>query len=187
MSLKELGQIRDYELHCDKERFVTNDYRTVKIVRPTHSLFYINSDFFRQELNAICPLKSALPDKTICQNVTLPIYLKLTVCLMNFAFKCVSNYGCSCCSRKRGKETDGDDENDTRPVERVVVGGESVSLRKSSKIEVEAIIIDMTSVQFVDEAGCNCIKQVVKEYASENVKILLANCNGKLTPDFTHS
>ena len=41
------------------------------------------------------------------------------------------------------------------------------------------IIVDFTLVQFVDETGCKCLKEVVKEYTNDGVKMFFTNCNGK--------
>jgi anti-anti-sigma regulatory factor len=41
------------------------------------------------------------------------------------------------------------------------------------------VIIDFSSVQFVDEAACKCLKEVVKEYKLDGVKVMFSNCDGK--------
>ena len=45
------------------------EYEDVKIIRPTHSIFYINADYFRRKINEICPLKEGIKVLTICENV----------------------------------------------------------------------------------------------------------------------
>jgi anti-anti-sigma regulatory factor len=40
------------------------------------------------------------------------------------------------------------------------------------------VIVDCVSVQFIDEAGFKCLKEIINEYEKENVKFLLTNCNG---------
>jgi len=69
LQLIELGRVQNYELHTDKRKYNTNEYENTKIVRPTHSIFYINSDIFRKELNKLCPLKDIEQDKTLVENV----------------------------------------------------------------------------------------------------------------------
>lgn len=70
MNLIELGQIKDYELHSDINKYMSQEYDNIKIIKATNSIYYINSDFFRLELNKICPLKKAIEEKSICENVS---------------------------------------------------------------------------------------------------------------------
>ena len=71
MQLSIIGQVKDFEIYSDVNKFVTNENESIKIIRPTHSIFYINCDFFRQEINRICPLKNVHANATICENVGL--------------------------------------------------------------------------------------------------------------------
>jgi anti-anti-sigma regulatory factor len=41
------------------------------------------------------------------------------------------------------------------------------------------VIVDFVSVQFIDETGFKCLKEIIDEYEKENIRFLLANCNGK--------
>jgi anti-anti-sigma regulatory factor len=43
----------------------------------------------------------------------------------------------------------------------------------------KVLIVDCVSVQFIDEAGFKCLKEMINEYEKENIKFLLTNCNGK--------
>ncbi|CAF0714401.1 unnamed protein product [Brachionus calyciflorus] len=60
--------------------------------------------------------------------------------------------------------------------------GENEALNRDKKFD--AIVLNFTDVQFVDEAGCKCLQQVIKEYENENVKVLLACCNEKVVKYF---
>lgn len=42
----------------------------------------------------------------------------------------------------------------------------------------ETIIINFSNVQFVDEAGCKCLKEIIKDYESDKIQIIFACCNG---------
>ncbi len=98
----------------------------------------------------------------------------------------MANYGCAggCkCARSAASSSS--------ESEREAVNATNLSLLESRAAEttptsaatkeksVDTIILDMMSVQFVDEAGCKCLRDVVKEYSKENVDILFAHCNGK--------
>lgn len=54
--------------------------------------------------------------------------------------------------------------------------------RKNTRYRV--ILIDMQLVQFVDESGCNCLRDIVKEYSVDGVRVLLANCSPKVIEFF---
>lgn len=71
----ELGQIESYiDLQADLKRFKSHEIEQIKMIQLTHSLFYVNSDYFRKELNRICPLKEITVENTLCENVLIRIY-----------------------------------------------------------------------------------------------------------------
>jgi len=81
--------------------------------------------------------------------------------------KCVENYSCS---------------SDEDP------NGTKINLDKSLKeqedkekgVNFKAVILDMSAVAFVDEAGAKCLVKTFKEYKNEKVSILLTNVNRKI-------
>ncbi|MCJ8742956.1 hypothetical protein PDJAM_G00088220 [Pangasius djambal] len=48
---------------------------------------------------------------------------------------------------------------------------------------VHTIILDLSSVNFMDSVGAKAIKSVIKEFAAINVKIMLAGCSRTLLSD----
>ena len=75
------------------------------------------------------------------------------------SFKCKSNYGCKAESKDEPED-------------------EQFQSSLSGK-HVEAIVVDLSQVQYIDEVGVETIKEVKKEYEKENVKLMLTHCNGK--------
>jgi hypothetical protein len=72
MNLIELGQIDNCkDLYVDIKKYVSHHPESTKIIQLTHSLIYINADFFRKELNNFCPLKEKIYEKSICENVII--------------------------------------------------------------------------------------------------------------------
>ena len=70
LKLVELGQIKDYEIHFNKKKYLTQDYASyVRVIRPTHSIFFVNSDNFKEQLYELCPIKDFSLPKSICENV----------------------------------------------------------------------------------------------------------------------
>ena len=120
----------------------------MRIVAPTHSLFYINVNYFRDELTQMCPLNDSKRKATLCDN-------------------CKTNYACfrKCCSCFSS-------ENEQNKVKVGQVLNEAKIVRK------RAIILDCTRCNFIDESGAKCLKEIVDTYAKENVQILLTSCNG---------
>ncbi|RNA41759.1 solute carrier family 26 member 6-like, partial [Brachionus plicatilis] len=78
---------------------------------------------------------------------------------------CKINYGC------------GNGGTENSDIEIRIDDTENDTLNNSKKFET--IIINFTNVQFVDEAGCKCLKEIIKDYESDNIQILFACCNGK--------
>lgn len=156
--LKSLGQVNDYEIHSDITKYIAHEHETIKVFSPTHSLLYINADNLRMEINRACPLKDMTEDLTICEH-------------------CYQNYGCLCCCCGKSDEVS---LNGT-----VEANNEDQRLNQASPVKGEdkkyykVIILDCTLIQFIDESGVKCLREVIKEYNKEDVKFLLANCNGK--------
>jgi anti-anti-sigma regulatory factor len=51
-----------------------------------------------------------------------------------------------------------------------------VNLNKIDKT-INLIIIDFTSVEFIDEMAVKCLQNIISLYEKENVRVLFANCN----------
>lgn len=45
---------------------------------------------------------------------------------------------------------------------------------------VHSIILDWTSATFIDSVGAKAIRQVIKEYAAVDVRVVIAGCNRNL-------
>ena len=54
----------------------------------------------------------------------------------------------------------------------------SMQPQGKSASKYNAIILDCSRIQFIDECGVQCLKEVIDKYRKENVKFLLTNCNG---------
>ncbi len=83
--------------------------------------------------------------------------------------KCIKNY--SCCSSN-------DDTINSGTLIEVNLSGSSQEKNKGSHIST--IILDMSAVAFVDEAGTKCLQKIVKEYKNVKVTTLFTNVNRKL-------
>lgn len=140
------------------KKIKTREYTNIKIVSPTHSLFYINVDYFRDELYKICPLQHATKKLTICQN-------------------CKTNYGCflKCCKSCTSKNNEDNNNNNNTDDTEAVTNETNAKLVKHFRV----IVLDCTRCNFIDESGAKCLKEIVDKYAKENVKLVLSNCNGK--------
>ncbi len=95
----------------------------------------------------------------------------------------MKNYGCiACCRKKQAFESDTTlnktvhSELDTKTVNSI---SSKSYLKKYAQKFYNIIVLDFTSVQFIDEASCKCLKEVIKEYKTDEVKILFTNCDGK--------
>jgi MFS superfamily sulfate permease-like transporter len=152
LRLNVLGQVNDYEIHSNIKRYKSKEYEKVKIFAPTHSLFYINIDFFREELIKRCPLKPHVTtgkDKAKGENKDYDLLLA------------------ECCASPSLNES---------KVEMNLTD----ELKPSDKNDLKAIIIDCTSCNYIDESGAKGLKEISDKYEKNNVKFLLTNCNDRI-------
>ena len=82
---------------------------------------------------------------------------------------CFQNYGCFCCCCGKSYEPS-------------IIEANNNEDQKLYKV----IVLDCTLIQFIDESGLKCLREVIKEYNKEDVKFLLANCNGKFKNKFRY-
>lgn len=75
MNVLTLGQVKNYEIFLDSNKYFVNEHDYIKILKPTQSLYYINCDNFHSKVNQACPLKDSSKSSSIYEN-------------------CLTNYGC---------------------------------------------------------------------------------------------
>jgi len=161
----QLGQIKDYKIYSDLLRYKVNNDEKIKIIMPTKALNYLNCDEFQAKLKEICPLKeSSKEKKSLKQNVYFfydiyVFYINLKINLILFYYKCYKKLNC-----EWNVNVNLNDENDF------------VNLNKIDKT-INLIIIDFTSVEFIDEMAVKCLQNIISLYEKENVRVLFANCN----------
>ena len=127
----------------------------------------------------------------MCGNVT-PIFVQFYElfssknCIFENPYKCKKNYGCIfCCCRSKDETTQlkvvVDDEKQHSITSQTVLEAsqqQQQRQRKPSLKKYDAIILDCSLIQFIDESGVKCLKEVIDKYSKENVKFLLTYCNG---------
>lgn len=48
------------------------------------------------------------------------------------------------------------------------------------KHDIKAVILDLTSCNYIDESGAIVLKEICDKYETNNVKFLLTNCNDRI-------
>uniref|UniRef100_A0AAX7SLK1 STAS domain-containing protein n=1 Tax=Astatotilapia calliptera TaxID=8154 RepID=A0AAX7SLK1_ASTCA len=156
-----LGHVANTGLYCDVDEYEevnAAEYEGIKIFHSNSSVYFANSDLYVNSLKE-----------------------KVAVCLSVWKQTETLLWGkCEQRERKRVRENDvlswmltngqfGDRHGDSE---------EAVFLEPFST--VHSIILDWTSATFIDSVGAKAIRQVIKEYAAVDVRVVIAGCNKKL-------
>ncbi|XP_048010837.1 prestin [Megalobrama amblycephala] len=186
-----LGQIPDTGLYFDVEEYEeAEECSGIKIFQSNTSIYFANSDLYVSALKAktgIDPaqlltarksqLKYAKRDtgesKTTnhsCSQkkqavVLLDVELRVTHEVVNGPQKQMHVY-------TNGKMTENHAESESE---------DDFFLQRLTPIH--SIILDFTPVNFIDSVGAKTIKSVIKEYATVDVKVVLAGCSRTLLSD----
>ncbi|XP_067247962.1 prestin [Chanodichthys erythropterus] len=186
-----LGQIPDTGLYFDVEEYEeAEECSGIKIFQSNTSIYFANSDLYVSALKAktgIDPaqlltarksqLKYAKRDtgesKTAnhsCSQkkqavVLLDVELRVTHEVVNGPQKQMHVY-------TNGKMTENHTESESE---------DDFFLQRLTPIH--SIILDFTPVNFIDSVGAKTIKSVIKEYATVDVKVVLAGCSRTLLSD----
>ena len=120
-----------------------------------------------------CEILENYVSKCKCYSKSTHLYLlyKYDLFLILFYFQCSENYGCICCCKHKRNIDDGDEETANEVNEK---------LNNTAKTKYyKRIILDFTLVQYIDESGLKCLKDILKEYNKEMVQIYFTNCSGE--------
>ena len=80
MNVLTLGQVKNYEIFLDSNKYFVNEHDYIKILKPTQSLYYINCDNFHSKVNQACPLKDSSKSSSIYENVSILKFKDLKDC-----------------------------------------------------------------------------------------------------------
>lgn len=167
-----LGHVPHTGLYCDVDEYEeAAEYEGIKIFHYNSSIYFANCDLY----------VSALKEKTgvnpACIQAARRSYQKLED-------KRGGNHSSplKICATYRDEAVTHEvlPQNHSAEEQRNGVPGDAHSEETvflQSHGGVHSLVLDWTSVNFVDSVGAKSIKQVVKEYAAVDVRVVIAGCN----------
>uniref|UniRef100_A0A671YHQ9 Solute carrier family 26 member 5 n=1 Tax=Sparus aurata TaxID=8175 RepID=A0A671YHQ9_SPAAU len=160
-----LGHVSGTGLYCDVDEYEeAAEYEGIKIFHSNSSIYFANSDLYvntlkektgvnPEDLQAVRKARRKLKEKYEEQGVTHEVLSHNNVAE----------------EQRNGQLEDRHSESDLE---------EAVFIEPLCT--VHSIILDWTSASFIDSVGAKAIKQVMKEYAAVDVKVVIAGCNRTL-------
>uniref|UniRef100_A0A4W6E5I2 Solute carrier family 26 member 5 n=1 Tax=Lates calcarifer TaxID=8187 RepID=A0A4W6E5I2_LATCA len=179
-----LGHVPGTGLYCDVDEYEeAAEYEGIKIFHSNSSIYFANSDLY---LNA-------LKEKTGVN----PEHLQAARKARNKQrVKANSNYNSPpkiCVKYKKEGVThevlsynhmEGEEEQrNGRLGDRHMESNSEETVFLEHPSTVHSIILDWTPVSFIDTVGAKAIKQVIKEYAAVDVRVVIASCSRSLLAD----
>uniref|UniRef100_A0A3B4GLT3 Solute carrier family 26 member 5 n=1 Tax=Pundamilia nyererei TaxID=303518 RepID=A0A3B4GLT3_9CICH len=149
-----LGHVANTGLYCDVDEYEeAAEYEGIKIFHSNSSIYFANSDLY----------VNSLKEKTGLNPEHLQAARKA--------------------QKKRKEKTNSnrhvaEDQKNGQFGDRHGDSEEAVFLEPFST--VHSIILDWTSATFIDSVGAKAIRQVIKEYAAVDVRVVIAGCNRNL-------
>ncbi|XP_054911559.1 prestin [Poeciliopsis prolifica] len=161
-----LGQVTNTGLYYDVNTYEeATEYEGIKIFHTNSSIYFANSDRYVNKLKEktgvnpeeLRKAKRKQKKKDKEQNSSIKI------CAKNQELEDVRN------GELEDKHGELEDKHGEPTSE------EAVFLEPLSS--VHSIVLDWTAVNFIDSVGAKAIKQVIQEYASVDVQVVIAGCN----------
>uniref|UniRef100_UPI0037E795F8 prestin n=1 Tax=Semicossyphus pulcher TaxID=241346 RepID=UPI0037E795F8 len=174
-----LGHVPGTALYCDVNEYEeAAEYEGIKIFHSNSSIYFANSDLYvsalkkktgvkPEDLQAACKAQKKQQEKAngtpksplnICAKYKEP-GVTHEVISQNLMFE----------EQRNGQLADRSSDSDLE---------EAVFIKPLSS--VHSIILDWTSASFIDSVGAKAIKQVIKEYAAVDIKVVIAGCSRAL-------
>uniref|UniRef100_A0A671YBM8 Solute carrier family 26 member 5 n=1 Tax=Sparus aurata TaxID=8175 RepID=A0A671YBM8_SPAAU len=176
-----LGHVSGTGLYCDVDEYEeAAEYEGIKIFHSNSSIYFANSDLYvntlkektgvnPEDLQAVRKARRKLKEKANGSHSTpLKICAKVSLCSLPVTHEVLSHNNVAE-EQRNGQLEDRHSESDLE---------EAVFIEPLCT--VHSIILDWTSASFIDSVGAKAIKQVMKEYAAVDVKVVIAGCNRTL-------
>ncbi|XP_030295437.1 prestin [Sparus aurata] len=174
-----LGHVSGTGLYCDVDEYEeAAEYEGIKIFHSNSSIYFANSDLYvntlkektgvnPEDLQAVRKARRKLKEKANGSHST-PLKICAKYEEQGVTHEVLSHNNVAE-EQRNGQLEDRHSESDLE---------EAVFIEPLCT--VHSIILDWTSASFIDSVGAKAIKQVMKEYAAVDVKVVIAGCNRTL-------
>lgn len=174
-----LGHVPGTGLYCDVDEYEeAAEYEGIKIFHSNSSIYFANSDLY---VNALKEKTGVNPEhlqaarrarqkekESANSNHSSPLKICAKYKEEGVTHEVLSQNHVAD-EQRNGQLEDGRGETDLE---------EAVFLEPLTS--VHSIVLDWTPVSFIDSVGAKAIKQVIKEYAAVDVRVVIAGCNRSL-------
>ncbi|KAF1372608.1 hypothetical protein PFLUV_G00267580 [Perca fluviatilis] len=173
-----LGHVPGTELYCDVDEYEeVAEYEGIKIFHYNSSIYFANSDLY---VNALKEKTGVNPEHLQAARKAQKKQKEKANGNHSFPMKMMSaqEQGVTheVLSYNNAEKEQGNGQLGDRHSESV--SEEAVFLEPLST--VHSIILDWTPASFIDSVGAKAIKQVIKEYAAVDVRVVIAGCSRSL-------
>uniref|UniRef100_A0A669F9R6 Solute carrier family 26 member 5 n=1 Tax=Oreochromis niloticus TaxID=8128 RepID=A0A669F9R6_ORENI len=175
-----LGHVANTGLYCDVDEYEeAAEYEGIKIFHSNSSIYFANSDLYVNSLKekvVLCLYVSRDKQKPL-------LWGKYVKHLLSLGLNWLSLRGDEAVTHEvlpQGHVAVAEDQKNGQFGDRHgdSASEEAVFLEPFST--VHSIILDWTSATFIDSVGAKAIRQVIKEYATVDVRVVIAGCNRNL-------
>lgn len=181
-----LGHVPGTGLYCDVDEYEeAAEYEGIKIFHSNSSIYFANSDLYvnaLKEKTGVSPeqlqaARKAQEKKKQKQKANTEHNSTIKICVKQGVTEEVLPYNNveekkRMMKKKKKKNSHLEDKGDKADSE------EAIFIEPLST--VHSIILDWTSVNFIDSVGAKAIKQLIKEYAGVDVRVVIAGFNRTL-------
>lgn len=173
-----LGHVPGTGLYCDVDEYEEAvEYEGIKIFRSNSSIYFANSDLYVKALKkktGVNPehLQAAWKAQKRKRKASSKHKFPLKMCVKYKKEGLTHEVmpGNHMAEEQRNKQLE-DKHSESNSEEAIFLGLLST---------VHSIILDWTSANFTDSVGAKAIKQVIKEYADVDVRVVIAGCSRSL-------
>nr|XP_020502800.1 prestin [Labrus bergylta] len=175
-----LGLVPNSGLYCDVDEYEeAAEFEGIKIFNSNSSIYFANSDLYvnsLKEKTGVNPERLQAAHKAQMkrrekengnQNSPLKIYAKYKEPAVTHEVLSQNHL----------------DEDEQRNGQLGDQHSESEHIFLEPLCAVHSIVLDWTSANFIDSVGAKAIKQVIREYAAVDVKVVIAGCSRSLMSD----
>ncbi|XP_013763521.1 prestin [Pundamilia nyererei] len=172
-----LGHVANTGLYCDVDEYEeAAEYEGIKIFHSNSSIYFANSDLY---VNSLKEKTGLNPEHLQAARKAQKKRKEKTNSNRSSPLKICAKYKDETVTHDVLSQSHvAEDQKNGQFGDRHGDSEEAVFLEPFST--VHSIILDWTSATFIDSVGAKAIRQVIKEYAAVDVRVVIAGCNRNL-------
>ncbi|XP_060885262.1 prestin [Labrus mixtus] len=175
-----LGLVPDSGLYCDVDEYEeAAEFEGIKIFNSNSSIYFANSDLY---VNSLKEKTGVNPERLQAAQKAQMKRREKENGNQNSPLKICAKYKEPAVTHEVLSQNHLD-EDEQRNGQLGDQHSESEHIFLEPLSAVHSIVLDWTSANFIDSVGAKAIKQVIREYAAVDVKVVIAGCSRSLMSD----